>query len=264
VFPCHLRKHLITEKELSMTNSSRVAKIGLLVFGILLLASAIWAQNCPPAAENMAKAYGLDSWGQIEAVRYTFNLDLPAFKLKLSRSWVWEPKTGQVTYEGKDKAGNPVKVTYVRSQISSQPENVQKEIDPGFVNDQYWLFFPLHACWDTGASVEDKGMQKLPLGGGSARLVSVKYPSEGGYTPGDTWDLYVGPDNQVKQMLFRHGAGAKAPIKVTIVTWAGYKKAGLLLISTDHRGTADGNPVTITFTNVAVKLKGSDTWVNAQ
>jgi len=101
----------------------------------------------------MAKAYGLDSWGQTEAVRYTFNLDLPAFKLKLSRSWVWEPKTGKVTYEGKDKAGNPVKVTYVRSQISRQPENVQKEIDPGFVNDQYWLFFPFHACWDTGASV---------------------------------------------------------------------------------------------------------------
>ena len=65
-------------------------------------------------------------------------------------------------------------------------------------------------------------------------------------------------------MLFRHGAGAKAPIKVTIVTWAGYKKAGPFLVSTDHRGTADGKRVTLTFTNVAVKLTGSDTWVNAQ
>jgi len=247
-----------------MTNSSLVTKIGLLVFGILLLASATWAQNCPPAAEKMAKAYGIDSWRQIEAVRYTFNYDLPALKRKLSRSWVWEPKADRVRYEGRDKADNPVKVTYVRSQLSSQPENVQKEIDLGFVNDQYWLFFPFHACWDTAATVEDKGMQKLPLGRGSARLVSVKYPSEGGYTPGDTWDLYVGPDNRVKQMLFRHGAGAKAPIKVTIVNWAGYKKSGPLLFSTDHRGTADGKPVSITFTNVAVKLTGSDTWVQAQ
>ena len=70
--------------------------------------------------------------------------------------------------------------------------------------------------------------------------------------------------HRVKQMLFRHGAGAKAPIKVTIVTWAGYKKAGPLLFSTDHRGTADGKPLSITFTNVAVKLMGSDTWVDAQ
>lgn len=243
-----------------MTNSSRVSKIGLLFFGILLLASASWAQKCPPAAEKVAKAYGLDSFGQIEAIRYTFNLDFPG--RKVSRSWIWEPKADRVTYEGKDKAGNPVKVTYLRSQLGSQPENVQKEIDPGFINDQYWLLFPFHACWDTGATVEDKGMQKLPLGKGTARLVSVKYPSAGGYTPGDTWDLYVGPDNRVKQMAFRHGGNT--PPKVVNATWTGYKKAGPLLVSTDHRGTADGKPLTVTFTNVAVKVTGSDAWVNAQ
>jgi len=49
-----------------------------------------------------------------------------------------------------------------------------------------------------------------------------------------------------------------------IATWAGYKKAGPLLVSTDHHGTADGKPLTLTFTDVAVKLAGSDTWVNAQ
>jgi hypothetical protein len=247
-----------------MTNAIRVMMIRLLAFGVLLLASASWAQSCPPAAEKMAKAYGLDSWGQIDAIRYTFNADISALKVKASRSWVWEPKADRVTYEGKDKAGNPVKATYVRSQLSSQPENVQKEIDPAFVNDQYWLIFPFHTCWDTGADVQDKGMQKLPLGKGSARLVSVKYPSAGGYTPGDTWDLYVGSDNRVEQLLFRHGVSQKPTIKVTIVTFAGHKKAGPLLVSTDHRGTADGKPVTITFTNVAVKLTGSDAWVNAQ
>jgi hypothetical protein len=235
-----------------------------MVMLLLAATSGARAQSCPPAAEKLAKAYGIDSWGQIDAIRYIFNIDLPALKLKLSRSWTWEPKTGQVTYEGKDKAGNPVKVTYVRSHLSSQPENVQKEIDPEFVNDQYWLVFPFHACWDTAATVEDKGMQKRPIGAGIDRLVSVKYPSGGGYTPGDTWDLYVGRDNRVHQLFFRHGEGAQAPVKVTIVTWEGYKKAGPLLVSTDHRGTADGKPVTITFTNVAVKLAGSDAWVNAQ
>jgi len=37
--------------------------------------------------------------------------------------------------------------------------------------------------------VQDKGNQALPLGSSSAKLVSVKYRSEGGYPPGDTWDL---------------------------------------------------------------------------
>ena len=76
------------------------------------------APELPPAAEQMAKAYGLDSFGQIDGLRYTFNAEFPG--VKLARTWEWEPKTGQVTYEGKDKEGKPVKVTYLRSQLSSQ------------------------------------------------------------------------------------------------------------------------------------------------
>ena len=186
-----------------MTNSNRPGKIVLLAIALLFVSATSRAQKAP-IAEQIAKAYGLDSWGQVDAVRYTFNL--PIFKI--SRTWTWEPKANRVTYEGKDKAGKPVKVTYVRSELSSQPENVQKEIDPGFINDQYWLVFPYHLVWD-GAPVEDKGMQKLKLGKGSARQVVVKYSSDGGYTPGDTWTLYVGPDNQVKEMEFHHGGSVK-------------------------------------------------------
>jgi hypothetical protein len=106
-------------------------------------------------------------------------------------------------------------------------------------------------------------MQKLPIGAGSATLVSVKYPAEaGGYTPGDTWDLYVSKDNRVVQFVYHRG-GPKPPQLVT-ATWAGYKKAGPLLFSTEHRGTADGKPLHIFLTDVAVKLTGSDTWMKAQ
>lgn len=244
-----------------MTNAIRATMIRVLAFGVLVFAANAWAQKAP-IAEQIAKTYGLDSFGQIEAIRYTFNIDVPALKLKASRTWTWEPKANRVTFEGKDKAGNPVKVTYVRSQLDSQPDNVKKEVDPGFINDQYWLVFPFHAVWDAAATVEDKGMQKLPVGKGSARQVVVKYPSDVGYTPGDTWELFVGADNRVQQMVFHHGGAAKP--NLVVATWAGYKKAGPLLISTEHHGTADSKPLTLTFTNVAVKLAGSDTWVNAQ
>ena len=243
-----------------MTKSSRVPLIGLVVLGVLVVAATSCSQKRPPVAEQLAKTYGLDSFAQIDAIRYTFNLELPG--VNLSRSWVWQPKTGQVSYEGKGKDGQPVKVTYLRSQLDRQPPNVKDDIDPGFVNDQYWVVFPFHVYWDTGADVQDKGMKDLPLGNGSAKLVSVKYPAEGGYTPGDTWDLYVGKDNRVVQ-LFYHRGGPKKPSAV-IVTWEGYKTAGPVLISTDHRGTADGQPVRISFSNVSVQLKGSDTWVDAQ
>jgi hypothetical protein len=62
-------------------NSSRITKISLLIFGLLLLASASWAQKCPPAAEKIAQAYGIDSFGQIDAVRSTFNIDFPGLRV---------------------------------------------------------------------------------------------------------------------------------------------------------------------------------------
>ena len=212
------------------------------------------------SAEQLARTYGLDSFDQLEAIRYTWNAQLPG--LNASRTWTWEPKTNQVTYEGKDKEGKPVKVTYLRSQLDSQPANVKTEVDPGFVNDNYWLLFPLHAYWDKSATVTDQGTKPLPQGSGSAQLLSVKYPSDGGYTPGDTWDLYVGKDNRVEQFVYHRG-GPKKPSTV-IASWEGYKKAGPLLISTDHNGTADGGPVHIYITDLAVRMAGSKDWVNAQ
>jgi len=32
----------------------------------------------PPTAEKMAKTFGLNSFGQVEGIRYTFNVELPA------------------------------------------------------------------------------------------------------------------------------------------------------------------------------------------
>ena len=246
-----------------MAKLARSLKILSLSLGVLLLAGASSAQTRPPIVEELAKTYGLDSWGQVEAVRYTFNLELPALNVKLSRSWEWHPKTGEVTYESKDKDGKPVKVSYNRNQLNSAPPNVKDEIDPGFNNDNYWFIFPFHVYWDTSAIVTVTEKQKLPLGKGSATLASVKYPAEvGGDTPGDTWDLYVGSDGRIVEFIYHRG-GPKKPSNVT-TTWAGYKKAGPLLVSTDHRGTADGKPAHIFFSNVAVKLAGSDKWTDAQ
>jgi hypothetical protein len=244
-----------------MTNARRVIVVRLFAFGILILSATSWAQQRPPILENIAKTYGLDSFGQIEAIRYTWNGEIPGV-FKLAHAWEWEPKTNKVSYEGKDKDGKPVKVSYVRSDLGSQSEAVKNEVDPSFVNDNYWLLFPFHAYWDTSATVTDQGTHKLPTGSGSAGLVTVKYPSEGGYTPGDTWELYVGKDYRVEQLVYHRG-GAKKP-SLVVATWAAYKKAGPLLISTEHRGTADGKPLHIFISNVSVKLAGSDKWMDAK
>ena len=226
--------------------------------GLLILVAALSAQR-PPICEQIAKAYGLDSFPQIEQLRYTWNADFGG--VKISRSWTWEPKTDSVSYDGKDKAGNPVKVSYLRSQLASQTAVVKDEIDKAFINDKYWLLFPMQIYTDKSATIEDTGAAKLPLGKGSAKRVVVKYPSEGGYTPGDSYELFVGADNRIHEWIF-HRSGAATP--TMIASWAEYKKAGPLLFSTDHRGTLNGKPARVFLTDVSVKLAGAAAPVSAK
>jgi len=243
-----------------VTKLGRSTMLGCLFVGLLVVAAASRAQTQPPIAKQIARAAGLDSFGKIEAIRYTWNLE--AGELKIAHAWIWEPKTDKVSYEGKDKEGKPVKATYLRSQLENAPANVSNQIDPAFVNDQYFLLYALHVYWDSWADVQDQGMQKLPLGKGSARRVVVKYPAEGGVSPGDTWELYVGSDKRVEELDFHRG-GAMKPSR-TVWTWKNYKKAGPLVLSLDRPGQADGNPARIFYSDVAVKLVGSDTWVEAK
>lgn len=245
-----------------MTISCRLDVIRLLAFSMMLLAcpATSWAQQRPPIAGEVATVYGLDAFGKIAAIRYTFAAELPG--IKLSRRWEWNPKTDTVSYEGKDKESKPLKVTYRRSQLGSQNDIVKNEIDPAFINDQYWLLLPLHVVWDGSATVTDQGVQKLPVGAGSGERMVMKFPSQGGYAPGDTWELYIGADNRVEAIVYRRGGTGKPG--VVIATWADQKKAGPLLIAMDHRGTADGKPLRVSLSNVSVKLVGSDGWLNAQ
>ena len=238
-----------------MTKLSRLDVIRVLAFSMLplLLPATSWAQQRPPIAEQLAKAHGIDSFGQVEGIRYTFNVERP--NGNLSRSWEWNPKTDSVSYEGKDKDGKPVKVSYQRSQA-----NLPKDIDASFLNDQYWLLLPFHVIWDTNATVTDEGMQKLPLGNESGEKLVMKYPSEGGYSPGDTWDLYVGADGLLHEFVFHRGEKPRT----VIAPWTDYKKAGPLLFSLDHQGKGDDKPLHVFFSNVAVKLTGSQNWIDAR
>ena len=70
-----------------MTNLRRLDVIRLLAFSMLLLIlpATSWAQQRPPIAEQMAKTYGLDSFGQVEGIRYTFNAEFPGVKLSRAR-----------------------------------------------------------------------------------------------------------------------------------------------------------------------------------
>src|SRR6266576_2759510 len=134
-----------------MRKSDNSKTIRFLVSIVLVIGTASCSQKSPstsepipkPSASNpektsasvreqIAKTYGLDEFAKVEAIRYTWNAQFPG--VNISHSWVWEPKTGKVSYEGKDKDGKPVKVSYLRSEIGNQPDAVKSQVDPAFVN----------------------------------------------------------------------------------------------------------------------------------
>src|SRR5260370_1119040 len=174
-----------------------------------------------------------------------------------SEACISQPSLGSINVI----APKPKELDMSSTQPASQMDAIKNEIDPAFINDQYWLILPFHVVWD-GATVTTDGAQKLSLSGASAERIVVKYPSDGGYEPGDTWDLYVGADKRIVEIAYHHGANK--PPKLVIATWADHKKAGPLLAATDHRGTFDGRPRRGSISDLSVKVTGSENWINEQ
>jgi len=238
---------------------SRLDVIRLLAVSMLLLLPATAkAQQSPPIAEQIAKAYGLDSFGKSSN---PLHLECGVSRWQSFSHMEWSPKTDTVSYEGKDKEANPSRRAISARSSLAKAMPSRRDIDPAFANDQYWLLLPFHLVW-TGAAVTDDGMQKLPLGDASAQRVVMKYPSEGGLPARrHLGTLYWHRTNGSRRWST---PGSPNPPHLVMATYADYKKAGPLLISTDHRGTVDGKPLHLSLSDVSVKLTGSDNWINAQ
>ncbi|MCU0564045.1 MAG: hypothetical protein MUE48_08925 [Desulfobacterales bacterium] len=230
----------------------RTALVAILIISLSFAAGAAAAPKETDARARLAAAYGAGQFGQVEELRYTFNVQLP--DRTISRAWSWEPKKDRVTFRGTADQGGTV--TYDRASLASASEQVKK-LDPQFVNDNYWLIFPLRLSWDEAAFVTAyQAPVKLPIGTGEARRLVVKYPDNEGYTPGDVYELFVDKSYRIVQWIYRKG-GDRTPTRVT--TWEDYRKAGPLTLSLDHK-SADGK-FRVWFTDVAVRVAGKPDWI---
>ena len=229
-----------------------------LLLGSLALALFSGCAGWRPAEEprvRLAETYGLRGFDQVEEIRYTFNVQLP--DRVVSRSWTWEPQRDRVAFRGTAEQGGPL--IYERSLAAGQPDARIRTIDPQFVNDNYWLLFPLRVYWDRSADVAaDPEPLPLPIGVGRARRLVVRYPTNEGYTPGDLYELFIDDAGRIVQWIYRKGGDPK-PTRIT--TWEGYRQVGPLTLSLDHR-SADGS-FRVWFTDVAVRLTGRPDWITA-
>lgn len=178
-------------------------------------------------AMEVAKASGIEHWPQVRSVRFTFNAQLP--DRTVQRTWVWHPPTQEVEQIGTEGAT----LRWKRGELSQASDEVKKA-DAAFINDSYWLLFPFRMVWDAGRTLTlHEGEHDFPAGTGRGQKLTVTYNGSDGYTPGDAYDLFIGPDRRIAAWAFRKG---NAPTPTRVSTWEDYRELGGLVIAHDHRG----------------------------
>jgi hypothetical protein len=242
------------EKGMSYKDSRLSVLIIVLVPCLLMAANVVTPAGDTLLVKQVAQSCGIDSFGSVSCLRFTFNV---AFDGKeVSRAWTWDIKNDRVT---SGKAASKDTFSYERKQVRMGVDDRLKKTDAKFINDQYWLLFPMHLIWDSVASLHVAEKERLPLGGGLSTRITVVYPPAGGYTPGDAYDLYIGPFDRIVQWVYRHG-NADQPTR--IASWKDYTQVGPLTLSLDRPG-GDGH-FRVWFTDVAVMKKGAGTWIPAK
>ena len=192
-------------------------------------------------AEKIANAHGYENWKNVSEVQFTFKVDRDTIKGK-GRSWVWKPKEDLV----KMTVGDAV-VEYSRRQLDSAHIGA----DRGFINDKFWLFIPFQLVWDSSATISEPKEATSPIKKENLQMVTLTYPQEGGYTPGDAYDIYYDENYLIKEWVFRQG-NSTDPARSLTTTFENYQDFNGIKIAIDHK-KEDGN-WNLNFADVSITL----------
>jgi hypothetical protein len=196
-------------------------------------------------ASRIAGRYGLEAFDKVSALHYVFRLE--AGERKAVREWTWYPRRDSVVFRGESPKGTAIRTSYSRRDPRSMGAPEIRRIDAWFINDQYWLLFPYHLAWDEGLRLESAAAP-----GPAAFRLTVSYPPEGGYTPGDAYDLFVDSAGTIRRWDFRKG-DSRGPGRTAL--WSEPVPIGPLRLSL-QRSSSDSVPAgfRIRFENVKAVL----------
>ena len=172
-------------------------------------------------AQKIAKAHGIDEWNKVSKIQFTFNTP------RGERSWSWEPKTQNVVLINKGDT-----ITYNRSKVDS----LSLGADKAFINDKYWLLAPFQLVWDKGTTISEPIKEIAPISKVEMNKITLTYPNEGGYTPGDAYDFYFGDDFIIKEWNYRSKNAAEPSLSTT---WEDFEDFNGIKISKLHKNGKD-------------------------
>jgi hypothetical protein len=101
--------------------------------------------------------------------------------------------------------------------------------------------------WDTTATISESKKMVSPIKKDTLQMITITYPNEGGYTPGDAYDIYYDKNYMIKEWVFREG-NSKEPTLTN--TFENYKDFNGIKIAIDHK--KDNGSWNLNFTDVSI------------
>lgn len=180
-------------------------------------------------AEQIAKTHGFDVWKDVKQVSFTFNG---------KRHWVWKPQTNDITY-----SEDSTTVSYNRNNMDS----TLMKIDRGFINDKFWLLIPFQMVWDEGLSISEPTRETAPISEEQMNKITLTYSNEGGYTPGDAYDIFYDENFIIREWIFRKGNQTEPSLTTTFEKYEDFHGIKIALEHKNKKGSWN-----LTFSDVAI------------
>lgn len=189
-------------------------------------------------AQKIANAHGYEHWKNVNRITFTFKVDRGGNSGN-GRAWTWFPKKDSIQLNSDTNS-----VSYNRTEMDSTALNV----DPAFINDKFWLLIPFQLVWDEGITISESVKSNGPISNSEFNKITLTYGDEGGYTPGDAYDIYFDDNYIIREWTFRKGNAAEPTMSTTFENYEDYNG---LLLARDHK-MAQGD-FNLNFQNVSVE-----------
>ena len=172
-------------------------------------------------AEKIANAHGYEKWNQVKTFEFTFGGKIE--DSSSGRSWVWNPKTNDIGL-----TTNGATTEYNRNNMDS----ITLKADRGFINDKFWALIPFQLIWDEGTSISEPEKATSPINQKDLNKIIITYSNEGGYTPGDAYDIYFDDDYIIREWSYRKGNATEPSLSNTFENYSDYNG---IKVAQDHK-----------------------------
>ena len=190
-------------------------------------------------AEKIADAHGYENWKNVKSFQFRFGGKIE--DSTSGRAWIWYPKTNDITLL---RGGETTK--YNRNSMDS----IALKADRAFINDKFWALIPFQLIWDEGITISEPEKIKSPVKQQDLNKIILTYSNEGGYTPGDAYDIYYDDDYIIREWSFRRGNAPEPSMSNTFENYTDY--SGIKLAQDHIMAETDRN---LLVRNIKVELQ---------